>query len=91
MNFLEGSLDAKIDSLLSQTTAGELLCLMCGRTSTVRQNIRNHIETHVASAGFSCDLCGKQYKTRNSLNKHKSFYHKNVAKKKVWYLFYHII
>jgi len=75
----DGSLDAKIDSLMGKTAAGELQCLMCGRTSNVRQNIRNHIETHVASAGFPCDLCGKQYKTRNSLNKHKSLYHKNSA------------
>merc|ERR1711892_82210 len=75
----DSSLDAKIDSLMGKTAAGELQCLMCGRTSNVRQNIRNHIETHVASAGFPSDLCGKQYKTRNSLNKHKSLYHKNSA------------
>ena len=69
-------LDAKIDSLLGSTDSGQLQCLMCGKTSNVRWNIRNHIETHVAKSGFNCDLCGKQYRTRNSLNVHKSKHHK---------------
>jgi hypothetical protein len=73
-------MDAKIDSLVRKSETGELQCMVCGKTSTVRQNIRNHIETHVASEGFHCDFCGKQFKTRNSLNNHESLYHKNLAK-----------
>jgi len=74
-------LDAKIDSLLGSTDSGQLQCLMCGKTSNVRWNIRNHIETHVAKSGFNCDLCGKQYRTRNSLNVHKSKHHKTGQEK----------
>jgi len=70
-------LDSKIDSLLGSTESGQLQCLMCGKTSNVRWNIRNHIETHVAKEGFTCDHCGKQYRTRNSLNVHKSKHHKS--------------
>jgi len=76
----DGSLDAKIEALVSKTSTGELQCMICGKSSTVRQNIRNHIETHVASDGFYCDLCGKLFKTRNSRSVHKSLHHKNSAK-----------
>ena len=79
-SFSDGSLDARIDSLVTKTETGELQCMICGKTSTVRQNIRNHIETHVAKDGFHCDLCGKLFKTRNSRSVHKSLHHKNVPK-----------
>ena len=81
MSFIsDGYLDAQIDSLVSKTATGELQCSICGKTSNVRQNIRNHIETHVARDGFQCDLCGKQFKTRNSRSVHKSLHHKSSVK-----------
>jgi len=72
----DGAVDAKIDSLLGKSESGLLQCLVCGKTSNIKQNIRNHIETHVATEGFTCNFCGKPFKTRNSLNNHKSLYHK---------------
>ena len=69
------ALDKKIESLMGRTDGGELQCLVCGKLGTVRQNMRNHIETHVGEV-VSCELCGKQFKTRNSLNVHRSTKHK---------------
>ena len=77
--YLDPSLDARIDSLVSKSSTGELQCMVCGKTSTVRQNIRNHVETHVANEGFNCEICGKQFKTRNSRSVHKSLHHKNMT------------
>ena len=74
----DSSLDAKIDSLISQSEGGELVCLVCGKRSSVKQNMRNHVETHLEGVSFNCDICMKQYKTRNSLNVHKSLHHKNA-------------
>ena len=68
-------LDNKIESLTGQTESGELQCLVCGKLGQVRQNMRNHIETHVGEV-VACELCGKQFKTRNSLNVHRSTKHK---------------
>ena len=68
-------LDKKIESLTGQTESGELQCLVCGKLGQVRQNMRNHIETHVGEV-VACELCGKQFKTRNSLNVHRSTKHK---------------
>lgn len=69
------ALDKKIESLMGRASDGGLQCLVCGKGGTVRQNMRNHIETHVGEV-VSCELCGKQFKTRNSLNVHKSTKHK---------------
>ena len=67
------ALDAQIDSMIDHLT-----CLVCGKTASKLQNLRNHVETHVAGAKFSCELCAKQYMTRNSLNVHRSNFHKNA-------------
>jgi DNA-directed RNA polymerase subunit RPC12/RpoP len=70
-------LEARIDALLRKTPDGSsYLCRYCGKTGGTRQNIRNHIETHVATAGFICTICGKHYRTRNSLNVHRSGQHR---------------
>jgi len=71
-------LDKKIESLTGQTESGELQCLVCGKLGQVRQNMRNHIETHVGEV-VSCEQCGKQFKTRNSLNVHRSTKHKPIS------------
>ena len=71
-------LDKKIESLTGQTESGELQCLVCGKLGQVRQNMRNHIETHVGEV-VSCEQCGKQFKTRNSLNVHRSTKHKPTS------------
>ena len=68
-------LDKKIESLTGQTENGELQGFICGKLGQVRQNMRNHIETHVGEV-VACELCGKQFKTRNSLNVHRSTKHK---------------
>ena len=78
INLSDNSLDAKIDSLISSSGGGELVCLVCGKRSTVKQNMRNHVETHLEGVSFNCDICMKQYKTRNSLNVHKSLHHTNA-------------
>ena len=69
----DAALDAQIDSMIDHLT-----CLVCGKTASKLQNLRNHVETHVAGVKFSCELCGKQFKTRNSLNVHRSNFHKNA-------------
>jgi hypothetical protein len=71
-------LDKKIEGLLGHGAGGELQCLVCGKLGNVRQNMRNHIETHVGEM-VHCELCGKQFKTRNSLNVHRSTKHKPAA------------
>ena len=59
----------------AQTDEGCFQCLKCGKIATRRQDIMNHVETHL---GFTheCLHCGKHFKTRNSLKVHTSNTHK---------------
>merc|ERR550519_2331867 len=55
-------------------------CDICGKTTTLRANMRNHVETHVEGAAQQCHLCSKTAKTRESLRVH--IYNVHKIKKK---------
>jgi len=74
----DSSLDDKIESLICRNESGEMSCMVCGKIGNNKTNMKNHVETHVAGSKFNCEICGKQFKTRNSLNVHKSLFHKYV-------------
>ena len=79
-------LDQKVKSLMkscsdsdpkNKSGAKRRTCKICGQEGPV-QNIRNHIEAnHIAGISIPCDLCGKLFKSRNTLGSHKSQQHKN--------------
>ena len=53
------------------------ICKICGQEGPV-QDIKSHIEAnHIAGISIPCDLCGKLFKSRNSLGSHKSQQHRN--------------
>ena len=55
----------------------ERVCKVCGKEGNIT-TIINHIEAHhIAGISIPCGLCGTQFKSRNSLSKHKSVYHKS--------------
>ena len=77
-------IDTKIFEYLETLEDGSLKCTFCGKiesNSNVRQrgrtNIKNHVETHLDGISFSCQLCGKEFRSRNSLSVHKSQNHKD--------------
>ena len=46
-------------------------CVVCGQRSVIRNDIKRHVEAkHLIFPGFSCSLCQRVYKTRNSLRMH---------------------
>ena len=51
-------------------------CKVCGKEGGM-VNIMNHIESnHITGISIPCDTCGKAFKSRNSLNAHKSQQHR---------------
>ena len=70
-------IEQKILEYLGKNEKGEYVCNFCGKDGVKHiRNMKNHIETHMKGLSFSCSICEKQFRSRNSLNYHKSFYHK---------------
>ena len=65
---------------LTEIDGDKCICRHCGKATTGRnrkQDLANHIETHIEGLSFNCDLCGNSYRSRNLLKNHVSKYHKN--------------
>ena len=75
-------IDAKIEENLEFLEDGHFRCRVCGKDSTGnlkttygsirKSNMKYHIEKHIEGLSFTCDLCGKEYRSRDSVRKHKS-------------------
>ena len=77
-SLLVDEIDQKVMEYLGKNENGELKCNICGKFGGNRtRNMKFHIETHLEGIAVSCDVCGKQFRSRNSLFNHKSQYHKN--------------
>ena len=72
----------KISLYLEKCDDGKFRCTLCGKTSlgktsNYKEQIKSHIEgVHLEGISIPCQLCGKSFRSRNSLNSHKSQYHK---------------
>ena len=70
-------IDGKIEEYIARDDQGLYNCTFCGKTGErKRSNIKNHIETHLEGLSFLCQLCGKNFRSRNQLFKHKHYFHK---------------
>ena len=72
-------IEQKITENLKINENGDYTCNICGRVGAkgYLKNLKHHIETHLEGISFSCSICGKQFRSRNSLKNHKSLYHKS--------------
>ena len=54
-------------------------CLACDYSITGKSssNMRQHVEIHMEGFCFTCNICDKEFRSRNSLNLHKNKTHKN--------------
>ena len=68
------ALDEKIREL-TEVVGDRCKCKICGKESSGRnrrQDLGNHIETHIEGLSFECQLCGKFFRSRNLLRSHVS-------------------
>ena len=54
---------------------GVFSCLACEYTSSDRAKIKRHIEVHFEGLSYPCSVCNKEFRSKNSLVKHKSMIH----------------
>ena len=73
-----------IENNLEKLEGGHFRCKVCGKdsqgmtkTKDLKTNMKNHVETHVEGLSYSCQLCGKNFRSKNSFSVHKSKFHKN--------------
>nr|ACO10423.1 Broad-complex core protein isoform 6 [Caligus rogercresseyi] len=72
-------LDAEIAKLISERDPNTEIfsCLRCPYSSLNKDNLKKHIEArHFLTDGYTCDTCGRVFKTRETLAKHKIKLHK---------------
>ena len=74
----------QVDELIETLPDGSLKCTHCGKLASrdnvkqvCRRNMRNHVETHLDGLSFDCQLCGKTFRSRPSLNNHVSRNHRS--------------
>ena len=64
--------EEQINQYIEKLGPDNFVCKMCGKTATKKTNIKNHIETHLEGISYPCTICSKSFRSKNSLNKHKS-------------------
>ena len=55
---------------------GVYYCKVCNYSKKKKQHVTNHIETHIEGLSYSCTVCHKTFRSRNSYLNHKYIYHK---------------
>ena len=65
-----------IQEHLGREDGGGYYCKVCNYRSNHKTKLTNHIETHIEGLSYSCSVCHKTFRSRNSLKKHKSIFHK---------------
>ena len=70
----------ELDKYIVKIDNGRMKCSICGKINDDMKkhltNFRNHIETHMEGLSYPCSVCGRNFKTKNSLNSHKSQTHR---------------
>ena len=54
---------------------GFFYCLACDYKIQYESKMRRHIEVHFEGLSYTCTLCNKEFRSKNSLNKHRSTIH----------------
>ena len=72
-------LKVKIYSMMESIEDGpnKWKCVVCGKESTQKSNMKSHIETHMEGLSYSCNQCDKVNKSYITLAKHVSRHHRN--------------
>ena len=77
------SSNSEVDSKFSELIVKEenmYRCTVCDITMKFRAFMSRHLETHLSGLSYECPTCGKSFRSTNSLNNHKSVYHRSQLK-----------
>ena len=63
--------EAEIEKLY-QKTDGVWSCLTCAYTNRDRAKMKRHVEVHIDGLLYTCNVCHKEFRSKNVLNVHIS-------------------
>ena len=64
------------ENMVEQNSEGMYVCKLCDKMMKWKTHMKYHIETHIVGLTFQCQICAKNFKSRNSLNVHRTLYHR---------------
>ena len=68
-------IEKKTEELIEKKDGG-WSCLACDYSTPFKNStMKRHIQTHFEGLSYTCTLCAKEFKSKNSLTSHKSIYH----------------
>ena len=77
--------EQKVAEYLGKNENGNYMCNLCGKVGGKNnRHMKNHIETHLDGISFPCNICGKQFRSRNSFHSHKCFRSENAKKLRIF-------
>jgi len=71
----ESEIQSKIDEILTKTD-GVITCTACGKSGTHPGNMKRHVQTHIDGLSYTCNICNKSFRSKNSFQNHNGIYHK---------------
>ena len=70
-------LNAVLETMIEKAELGKWRCKSCGQEND-KYKIRRHVEVHL-NMSHTCIVCGKDFKTTNSLSTHFNRFHGNYV------------
>ena len=59
------------NSEMCEKVNGIYTCKVCQKTARDRNSLGHHIESHIEGITLTCEYCGKMFRTRDAIRKHK--------------------
>ena len=69
-------INEKVLQYLEKSPEGKYYCTLCNHTNGLKSAVVRHIETHIDGLVYTCHVCEKTFRSRNSMISHKSKSHK---------------
>ena len=73
-------LKTKLESMMENINDGERnkwRCTVCGKTASLKNDVRRHVESHIEGVSHPCNMCEKVSRSDTALKMHVHRYHKH--------------